>query len=99
VSGKQPPNYEIETKAETHPQEKINIMENSSLHSMNTQNRHDNRQVRVHSNVRQQVRDYNRANSKPGLISRAIDSAVGYELIGSIAAIAVLGSVFTVVIK
>lgn len=72
---------------------------NASLHSMNSQNRHELHRSRPNSDVRQQVRDYNRANSKPGLVSKVIDSAMGYELIGSVAAIAVVGSVFTVVIK
>ena len=72
---------------------------NASLHSMNSQNRHDDRRAPVSNNVRQQVRDYNRANSKPGTVSRVIATVGAYELVGSIAAIAVLGSVFTVVIK
>lgn len=72
---------------------------NASLHSMNSQNRHDNRRVLSNNNVRQQVQDYNRANSKPGAVSKMIDNIVGYELIGSIAAIAVVGSVFTFLAK
>ena len=71
---------------------------NASLHSMNTQNRHDLRRVRSNNDGKQQVREYNRANSKPGMVSRAIDSTLGYELIGSIAAIAVVGSIFTFVV-
>ena len=74
---------------------------NSSLHSMNGQNRHELHRRPSKNNVKEQVRAYKRSNSanKPGLVSRMIDSAIGYELIGSVAAIAVLGSVFTVAIK
>ena len=84
-------------------QQEIIIMESgnpsAALHSMNSQNRHDLRRVRSSQDFKQQVREYNRANSKPGLVSKAIDNAIGYELIGSIAAIAVVGSIFTLVIK
>jgi hypothetical protein len=48
---------------------------NASLHSMNSHNRHDIRRVAINSNVRQQVRDYNRSNSKPGFISKMVNSA------------------------
>jgi hypothetical protein len=72
---------------------------NASLHSMNSQNRHDLRRVRSSHDFKQQVTEYNRTNSKPGIVSKAIDSAMSYELIGSIAAIAVVGSIFTLVIK
>jgi hypothetical protein len=71
---------------------------NASLHSMNSQNRHDLRQVRSNHSVRQQVRDHNRTNSKPGAVSKMIDGIMGYELIGSVAAIVVVGSVFAFVI-
>jgi hypothetical protein len=66
---------------------------NASLHSMNSQNRYDVRRIRSNSDVRQQVRDYNKNNaaSNSGLVSKMISS--------SFAAVAVVGSVFTVAIK
>ena len=71
----------------------------AGLHEMNGQNRHNLRRVHSGTSVRQQVRDYKRANRQPGMISKLIDSAMSYELIGSIAAIAVVSSVFAVVIR
>ena len=75
--------------------------QNASLHSMNGQNRHELHRRPSSNNVKEQVRAYKRSNSasRRGLVSKMIDSAIGYELIGSIAAIAVLGSVFAVAIK
>ena len=74
---------------------------NAGLHEMNGQNRHNIRRVHTGSSVHQQVRDYKRshAGSKRGMVSKIVDSAMGYELIGSIAAIAVVSSVFAVIIK
>ena len=46
-----------------------------------------------------EVRAYNQANRKPGAVSKTIDNVVGYELIGSIAAIAVVGSVITFIVS
>ena len=66
---------------------------------MNRQNRHELHRTRPNTDVRQQVRDYNRANSQPGFVSKVIDNAIGYELISSVAAIAVVGSIFAVVVK
>ena len=73
----------------------------ASLHSMNSQNRHELHRTQSNTNLRQLVRDYNRDNaaSKSGIFSRFADSAIGYELIGSVAAIAVLGTVVTVAIR
>jgi hypothetical protein len=73
-------------------------MANASLHSMNTQNRHDLRRVRSTHNFKQQVSEYNKANSKPGIMSKAIDKAIGYDLIGSVVAVVVVSSIFTIVI-
>ena len=72
---------------------------NASLHSMNGQNRHNIRRVAVRNDVRQQVRDYKRSHKQSGLVSRMVDAAIGYELIGSVAAIAVLGAVITVALR
>ena len=66
---------------------------NASLHSMNSQNRHDLRRIRSNNDVRQQVRDYSKSNaaSNSGLVSKMISS--------SFAAVSVVGSLFTVAIK
>ena len=72
----------------------------ASLHSMNSQNRHELHRRVSGNSVRQQVRDYKRSDraSKRNSLSSMIDAAIGYELIGSIGAVAVLGTVFAIVI-
>ena len=82
----------LKTKTQT-PQEKI-IMEafspSASLHSMNSQNRHELHRTRSNNDVRQQVRDYNQSNAagKSGLVSKMISTSI-----------AAIGSLFTVAIK
>lgn len=74
---------------------------NASLHEMNGQNRHELHRRAPGNSIRQQVRDYKRSErgSKRRTLSNMIDAAIGYELIGSVIAIAVVGTVFTVAIR
>ncbi len=66
---------------------------NASLYEVNGLNPHNLRRVRTGISVRQQVLNYKRSrpNNSQGFASRAIDNAIGRELIGSVKAIAVVG--------
>ena len=74
---------------------------NAALYEVNGLNPHNLRRVHTGTSVRQQVRDYkrSRSNKSPGFVSRAIDNARGYGIIGSVAAITVIGLVITFVVN